>query len=88
MAAFARRTTMPACIPGVEGEVVEPEFLDYMGHPAAMLVAAMQEHDGALRRAGAGGPEAVEKLHAVMARKCRFHHAVPPFMQILSPLYG
>ena len=43
------------------------EFVDQMRHAAAMLVAAMEQQDRALRRLADGRPVAVEDLGAVMA---------------------
>ena len=54
-AALAGRAAMAARVPGEEREVRQVELVGQMRHAAGMLVAAMEQHDGAARRAGRAG---------------------------------
>jgi hypothetical protein len=45
IAARARRTAMTACVPSIEIEIGQIEFVDQMRHAPTVLVAAMKKHD-------------------------------------------
>ncbi len=68
-AALAGRAAVAARIPGEDGEVRQVEFVGQMRHAAGMLVAAVEQQDGALGRARDRGPIAIEQLDAVVGRK-------------------
>ena len=61
VAAFAGAVAMTACVPCEISKIVETEFVGNKHHPAGMLVAAMEQHDGFIGRAVGGGAIAVEK---------------------------
>ena len=65
-AALAGRAALAARIPGEHGEVRQVELVGKVRHAAGMLVAAVEQDDGAARRARHGRPMAVEQLDAVV----------------------
>ena len=66
VAAFAGTVSMTACVPCEIGKIVETEFVGNKHHPAGMLVAAMEQHDGFIGRAVGSGAVAVEKFGTVL----------------------
>lgn len=66
VAALACRAPVAARVPGIEGVARHGELVDQMRHAAAMLVAAMEEKDGALGLVTHRRPVAIEDLGAVM----------------------
>ncbi len=66
MAARPRRTAVPARIPGEEIEIGQVELGGQVGHAARVLVAAVEDHDRAARRARGRRPVAIEERHVVV----------------------
>ena len=66
VAAFAGAVAMTARVPCEIGKIVETEFVGNKHHPAGMLVAAVEQHDGFIGRAVGSGAVAVEKFGAVL----------------------
>ncbi|MDT4859682.1 hypothetical protein FQZ97_942040 [compost metagenome] len=71
-AAHARRVSVAARIPGIECIIIKAELIHEMAHTSAMLMAAMQENDNALRLFRAGRPETIEQRSAVMGDEMGF----------------
>ena len=63
---------MAARVPGEHGVIGQIEFVWQMRNAAGMLVPAMEDHDRAVGRVGAGGPVAVEQCYIVMGGKAAF----------------
>jgi hypothetical protein len=78
VAALAGRAAVAARIPCVEGVIGHVEFVDQMRHARAVLVAAMEQHDGATRLARARRPEAVEQFSTVMGGEGTLHGVILP----------
>jgi hypothetical protein len=66
VAALARRAAVAARVPGEEVEVGQVQFVDQVRHARAVLVAAVEQQDGAAPCAAGGGPVAVEQRFAVV----------------------
>jgi hypothetical protein len=66
VAALAGRAAVAACVPGEEVEVGQVELVDQVRHARAVLVAAVEQHDGAAAHGARGRPVAVEKRFAVV----------------------
>src|SRR5262245_1887137 len=74
-----RREPVPARIPGKHGELGQIELVYNMRHAAGVLVAAVEEQDGASWRArswraGNGRPVAIEQRYAIMGLECPLLH--------------
>ena len=65
---------MAACVPGVEGKIIEAELGGEMGDAAAMLVAAMEKNDYALRGSARRGPRPIKESSAIMRCEFGFMH--------------
>jgi hypothetical protein len=66
VAARTRRAAVAPRIPGEEVVFGQPQLVDQMRHAAGVLVAAMEEQDGAARGTLGRGPMAVEQVHTVV----------------------
>ncbi len=69
VAAFAGAVAMTARVPCEIGKIIKTEFVGNKHHPAGMLVAAVEQHDGFIGRTVGSGSVAVEKRSAVLGRK-------------------
>ena len=67
VAAFAGAMAMTARVPCEIGKIVETEFVGNKHHPAGMLVAAVEQHDGFIGRTVGSGAVAVEKRSTVLS---------------------
>ena len=65
---------MTARVPGEEVEVRQAELVDEVRHPARVLMAAMEQHDGPARRAAGRRPVAIEEVDAVVRAKRALVH--------------
>src|SRR5690606_23979151 len=90
VAARAGRLAEAAGVPGEDVEARQVQFVGQVRHAPGVLVAAVEQHQGAARLAAVGRrPVAVEEFQAVVAGKGAFlviaHREIPVSMKTQFP---